>query len=281
VEINERIKDYIHNPFPLWDGDIADLLIDYKWNTSLNNIFQNYDDYSISGCILKDVKKKEKTLPLIETNGKIQIAFPSNYLSDFYDEHGLVETNLSVSFNEKIKKVNRALNILGKVKPLQSFIFQLVKSIQIIESEDADTDISYSHPDIPFSIFFSLCEDNSIISDLRVAESILHESMHLMLTLIENQYDLIVSGSQETFYSPWRDEQRSIRGVLHAAFVFRAIKDFYFLLVNSFHASSAEYNFLKFRIIEIEDEFLHLKNFPKSYGLTELGEILSFKLLSN
>ncbi len=277
MEISKRILKFIHNPFPLWDSDIADLVIDHKWDTSLKNIFQNHDKYSITGCILKDETIKEKALQLINTGGKIQIAFPSDSLDGFYNNHGIITEDISASFAEKVEKINGALNILGEVKPLQSLIFQLVKSVQIIESENPETDISYSHPDIPFSIFFSLCQDNFVISNLRVAESILHESMHLYLTLIENVIPMIKKNDRHLFYSPWRNEERPLRGVLHGLFVFRAILDFYTAIAKSFGAENRDY--ILIRVSEIKREFSRITAFPQSEGLTLAGQKLSSMLL--
>jgi hypothetical protein len=278
MEIGERIVDYIHDPFPLWDEQIANLVIDYKWNTSLKNIFQNRDNYSITGCLLKDKTKKEEVFSLIRTRNKIKISFPSDKLNGFYTEHGLEPTDVNISFDKIVKKINNAIEIIGKIKPLQSFIFQLVKSVQIIESEDTYTDISYSHPDIPFSIFFSICEDNSIISDLRVAESILHESMHLYLTLIENIISIVEPTDNSVFYSPWRNEERPLRGVLHGLFVFRTILEFYSELAKrSFIAAAHEY--ILNRISEIKREINLIIAFPLSDGLTNEGQKLSSMLL--
>lgn len=279
MDINERIINYIHNPFPLWDEGIANLLIDYKWDNSLKDIFKTRDDYNIAGCVLKEGTKKEKTLPLIETGNKIQIVFPSDKLKSFYDEHGLITDDMNVCFDEKVKKINKAINILGKVEHLKPFIFQLVKSIQIIEPEHTDTDISYSHPDIPFSIFFSLCEDKSAISDLRVAESILHETMHLYLTLIEDIIPMVRPNDENLFYSPWRDEERPLKGVFHGLFVFKAILDFYtIVLKRSFIIEVNEY--LSNRISAIKREINLIKAFPQSKGLTIAGQKLSSMLLN-
>ena len=277
---SELVIKYIKNPLPLWNEEVTKVIINYKWDRHLKDIFHNQSNYTITGCIFKDETQKEETCTLPETNNKILVAFPSKKLSNFHDKHGLIPVFIDNSLSEKLGKVKKAMRVLGNVPPLHSCILQLIKSIQIIAPANSETDISYSHPDIPFSIFFSICDDDSIISDLRVAESILHESMHLMLTLIEYQCDLIVPNSQETFYSPWREEQRLVRGVLHGMFVFKTIQDFYILLSNSFSKFSQEHAFLMFRIVEIENELLHLKNFPQSLGLTELGKILSYNLLT-
>lgn len=269
---------YIHNPFPLWNEQVASLVVDYKWNTSLKNIFVNNDDYSITGCLFGKGEKAEKTLPVVKRYNKIQLAFPAVPLFDFYNEHGLIVSDPNVSFDQKIEKINKAINILGEISPLLKCISKILRSIQLIEAADEDFDISYSHPDIPFSIFFSLCKNDSIISDLRVAESILHESMHLMLTLIEARCTLVDICSKTTFYSPWRDEQRPLRGVLHGIFVFRSIFDFYTLLQGKFDSVDVS-KYLSKRKTEISRDFTRLSNFPQCTGLSASGQILASTLL--
>ena len=63
-------------------------------------------------------------------------------------------------------------------------------------------------------------------------EAILHEAMHLQLSLIERYIPLIEStGETKLYYSPWRNEARPARGVLHGLFVFRAIYEFFSILI--------------------------------------------------
>ena len=58
---------------------------------------------------------------------------------------------------------------------------------------------------------------------LRLAEDLLHESVHMRLHEIESRHDLVArAGRRERFYSPWRREWRPLRGVLHAVCTFTA-----------------------------------------------------------
>ena len=252
--------------------------MEYKWNElSTCSPFRESYHYSIISSIIKGQTDTESTIELKGTN--IKLAIPATALQSFYEEHGLQVSDIQNNRNDIIDKVKSALDVLRCVPEAFSFIDKIVKSVQIIDAEQSDTDTSYSHPNIPFSIFFSVCEETSIISDFRVAESILHEAMHLMLTLIETHVDFIELNSKETFYSPWRDEERPLRGVLHGVFVFRAIKDFYDLLASKYLDDSKEINFIKFRIEEIEKDFESLKKFPVIQGLTDFGRIFSEKIL--
>ncbi len=151
-------------------------------------------------------------------------------------------------------------------------------SIHIFRPPDVEIDLSYSHPQIPFSIFLSVCEDDSTISNFRLAESILHEAMHLKLTLIENIVPLVEANTNTLFYSPWRSEERPIKGVLHGLFVFRAIKEFYEELYKTIKFSEAE-EYFSTRISQIKNEITLLKGFAASSELTVEGANLSKNLL--
>jgi HEXXH motif-containing protein len=153
-----------------------------------------------------------------------------------------------------------------------------VRTIQVLRTDDADIDLSYSHPNIPFSIFISVCDNESMISNLRVAESILHEAMHLKLTLIEDLIPLIKPDTNSLYYSPWRNEERPAKGVLHGLFVFRAIREFYKELQKIGIFIDSE-NYLENRLREIENEVEQLKDFATSPSLNELGTNLVISLL--
>jgi HEXXH motif-containing protein len=232
------------------------------------------NSYALTSCISHDAQEISFLLPGV--NG-IRIVAPSSALSSFYEKHGLELLALN-NYAEVASKVISAIDILNNIQPVGAFIRQIVSSVQILEAEDKETDISYSHPDIPFSIFFSLCEPMSIISDLRVAESILHEAMHLKLTLIENYCSLVKPHTRQTFHSPWRDEQRPIRGVLHGMFVFKAISDLYALILTKTKNENIESFILK-RRRQIADEMLSIRDFYNSPGLTKEGRQLAIKLI--
>lgn len=280
MELKFRIKDFLEHPVPLWENDLTHSLIEKKFH-DLEIYNQFVTEYSLTKCILRDGSAKETSWPLFKDEEAMRIVLPSNQIDFFLEEHGLTllpfeESNFPIITH----KINAALGIFQSIPLVHSFISKIVKSIQILCSDNAETDISYSHPDIPFSIFFSLCEDKSDIADIRVAESILHEAMHLKLTLIEHIIPLVKPYSKEVYFSPWRSENRPIRGVLHGLFVFRAIYDFYILLQKK-NPSGAVQQFLKKRIWQINKDMGVLLNFVESPGLTPDGTVLVASLLLN
>lgn len=268
MSVQDKILSFLNSPFPLWETELTTMLVEHEWQKQFENGIDQLN-YTTASSYFKNVGEIESNNVLLSGNTLedcIYLEYPSfKKLGNFYEEHGL-EPELEINIgNEQIQKLQAALTILDLVPGVKDCISLLVKRIQVLRQDDEEIDTSYSHPEIPFTIFVSLCKDDSMISNLRVAESILHEAMHLKLTLIEKHIDLIVANSKQTFYSPWRDEQRPVRGVLHGLFVFSAIKEFYMAQLS---------NFSKNRISEILINFSMLNEFIYSKGLTKAGGTL-------
>jgi HEXXH motif-containing protein len=267
------VKNWLKDCSVLWDTSITPVLIHE------NKISDNTTEgYSISKCIDGDYDSK-RLIPISSTHDSIFLELPAASIKSFYKSHGLEPVCFSQGEEKTaLRQINSALLLLKSVVTIYKDILQLVKTIQIIRSETAETDVSYSHPEIPFSIFMSLVDDTSMISNLRIAESIIHESMHLKLTLIENLVPLVIPGSTAIYYSPWRKEERPIRGVLHGLFVFKVILEFYKIFASKTTTKNVT-EYLSVRQADINLEIKQLSGFFKSPGLTEEGKDLAFKLL--
>lgn len=278
MELATQIHKFIEYPFPLWETNLTKLLIQHKWSDLQKHGLDGPVDYSTPRVWLKN--------PVIEQSKRIAVAnnntfleMPSFYLlKSFYDEHGLEPlTEKEIEANAVLQKLGGAMSILKYLKSACDCITILVHSIQVLQQPVAEIDVSYSHPEIPFSIFLSVCEDESTISNLRVAESILHEAMHLKLTLIENIVPLVQPSTRYLYYSPWRDEERPVRGVLHGLFVFRAIYQFYLHIIEKYEGKVKK--FIASRLKDIELDLLSLEAFRNSEGLFEMGRCLTVRLL--
>jgi len=272
LELSTHIANYLNQPGVLWDVALTEHLV----STKIEDISLIYSEgYSLTSCLSDKYDKKEISHPIPEN--KIRMVEPSAELNYFYEEHGL--EILQIDDPSQIGlKISKSFAMIEMVTSIKDFVQCIVKSVQILKADDPETDVSYSHPKIPFSIFFSICEEVSEISDLRIAESILHESMHLLLTLIEEVVPMINSGSTAVYYSPWRQEERPVRGVLHGAFVFKAISDFYNLLALKINNNITR-EYITKRQHQISNELYAIKDFYSSSGLTEKGKHLSVKLL--
>jgi len=265
----------------LWEAELTNDLVKVKWKDLLQYGIHCEKDYSTARCILKNQQAARPTHVKQLTPYELMLEFDNNpLLGEFYLAHGielLPETEwLSRNTSEK---VFQAYQVLSKVPGVVDCVSALVKSILVLYAEDAEYDLSYSHPDIPFSIFISLGHDQSSLCNFRVAESILHESMHLKLTLIDQVTPLVEINSKQLFYSPWREEQRPANGILHGLFVFTAILQFYNSLDISIEAADVK-SFITSRQDEISTQIVQLKNFQDCIDLTNEGALLTKSLLT-
>jgi HEXXH motif-containing protein len=118
-------------------------------------------------------------------------------------------------------QLQEAADVLGTVDGLVDTLGLLVRKVHLLEAP-IGYDVSHSDPELPFSIFISLPQPGETDGVPRLAEAILHESMHLQLTMIELQVPLIAD-DLERLYSPWKHEVRPISGLLHGLYVFAVI----------------------------------------------------------
>lgn len=285
MSLKEKVDRFTRHPHPLWETELTAMLVSDKWSTLAIDRSINPDNYSTAFSLHRGnspiaAVPTRVILSTDESNGTVYLESPSfELLQTFYEEHGLVpSSDLEINANSAWTKVKTALNLLDQVSLANDCVKKLVRSIQVLNQEDPEIDVSYSHPDIPFSIFVSVCPDNSMLSTFRVAESILHEAMHLKLTLIEGVTPMIIPAAKGLYFSPWRDELRPAQGVLHGLFVFRAILDFYTALVPRVTAAR-EIVYLQDRITQITEELNSLRSFPDCKDLTKDAAILTKNLL--
>ncbi len=207
----------------------------------------------------------------------LRIATPESRL--FYDENGLLALSAAeIRELKAVSKIRSALEVLEMVDPVGPCISHLVRTMQVVGAEDPDTDISYSHPDLPSAIFFSVCTDNNAVGRLRVAESILHETMHLKLSLIERMIPVVIPGASGRFFSPWRDELRPAQGVVHGIFVFRTLLDFFREAEGRVKDREAV-GHVRDRQVQIGEELASLSGFEHCPDLTPAGASLITSLL--
>lgn len=273
----EQVGDFLNGPVPLWENKLTSSLTLHTWSELHSLNVTGADQYSVASCILKQAGTQVDTVAIAGTTMKIEI--PSEELHEFYTAHGLeLIPAIGIKNLHADRKIADAFNLLALIKPISVFLQTIIKTVQIIQPQDDETDISYSHPEIPFSIFLSVCADSSLRSTLRVAESILHEAMHLKLTLIENVQPLVEPFDGNVYFSPWRNEKRPARGVLHGLFVFRALLD-YFSEIKNYPEIQPEFAYVEKRIRQIKTDLSQLKDFASCDDLTTSGANLTKNLL--
>ena len=181
----------------------------------------------------------------------------------FFEAHKVVRTVAA--------QLEEALYLLNLVPTVWPTVCMLVRSLHIIDPGGDEMDVSFSDPAMPFSIFISVPRKWSEEAALRVAEAILHEAMHLHLTLVDRVVRLVLP-QRLMYYSPWRDEQRDSEGILQALYVFGVIRSFLRLIPE--RQTSSVNDYVADRIAQINFQIEQAQDFRGCDELTPDGVAL-------
>lgn len=175
------------------------------------------------------------------------------------------------------RDISRAMRLVDLAPAAGTAVRGLVWSITPVGVEGVDYDTSYSDPAVPFSIFIGAHDPADRVASIRLAEGLLHEAMHLQLSLIERLVPMI-SGHVEQRHSPWQDRQRPTQGVLHGLYVFRVIQDWLRQVASDPDILVSDADHARRRIKHIELECVGLADLAGSGDLTPEGRILATAL---
>lgn len=160
-------------------------------------------------------------------------------------------------------RIQAAAEVLIHVPNMSEGIGSLVKSIHPLQAQ-RDHDVSHSTPELPFSIFVSIPKKDERDASIRVAESLIHESMHLQLTLLDSIEPLTMD-RRAGGYSPWKNEIRPITGLLHGLYVFAVIHQALGVLAGE---QDEWLQYCRKRRSAIEDEVASLLEAPEGLSTT-------------
>ncbi len=184
--------------------------------------------------------------------------------------HGL-ELASDAETNRAIGLIEAALSDVIEPYPfLRSAVLELVWRCHIVLAQSDEHDVSFSDPAIPFSVFVSAPARNDRNSVLRVAENLIHETLHLQLTLFEGLSPLVNTASTWSMHSPWKQEQRPVQGLLHGLYVFSVLR-WMWRQVSETTQNRTERDFALRRIAEIDEEVSSIRALEESPALTEEG----------
>jgi HEXXH motif-containing protein len=169
------------------------------------------------------------------------------------------------------RKLSLALRCLAQAPGITNGVFDLVRSIHLLRPPEPAYDVSHSDPDVPFSVFVSLPDEETVKGQLRLAEALLHEAMHLQLTLLEGHAP-IVARPEASFYSPWKRALRPVQGIMHGLYVFGVIDAFFQAVENL--PGSADVHHARKRRTEIAEEVMAIQAAGIAEELTEFGALL-------
>ena len=172
-----------------------------------------------------------------------------------------------------------SLELVRTVPPLQGTVAGLCRSLHVLVASGRDFDVSYSDPSLPFSIFVSCPPATERNRVERLAENIVHEALHLQLTLVESAESLVIDVPDETpVFSPWKNEWRSVRGVMHAVYVFGNLRCFWKRVAADLPESSS---FARTRVEMIDGELDAVRQLATSRFLTSMGRRLARSCLAS
>jgi len=193
-----------------------------------------------------------KTLRLGDTS-LLQFEASSSAVERYCAQHNLRIKKAEDSI-VGIDSIQVALSeIIQPCTSLFAAVAELVWRCHILDTECEDYDVSFSDPAIPFSIFVSVPARVDRRSVLRVAESLIHETMHLQLTLFEICCPLVDQRSNWSMYSPWKQQPRPAQGILHGLYVFHVLRWMWHQILQRTRIEM-DHAFATRRIVEINDE---------------------------
>ena len=287
ADLLQNIRAVLKNrSTPLWFPGLAAPLTARRWRTLHQQAAITKNDYGTrrvragNAGVPRHIVDRLPLSPCGEDTASVILieTLPENDLRK-YQEMGLAfYSRAELTTSTIFDCLRDAIHILAHVPTLQKTVGSLVRVCHILKPEDDDYDVSHSDPYVPFSIFISIPRQRKVNCELRIAESIVHEAMHLQLTLLEQALPLICP-SDDTYFSPWKGELRSPQGILHALYVFRVVDQFLEQLLTLSIGSSESVDYIRDRRTEVAQQVRHIEPFAECPALTELGTCLVRRLL--
>ena len=167
----------------------------------------------------------------------------------------------------------QSLDLIRLVQPLHGTVAGMCRSLHVLLASGECFDVSYSDPSLPFTIFVSCPPDTEKNRVERLAENVIHEALHLQLSLVERVEPLVVEGAEhEPVFSPWREGERTISGLLHAVYVFSNLRYFWKRVAMERSNSSV---FARNRVEAIDQEMYSARLLLDRPSLTAAGRTLT------
>lgn len=264
-DIPEDIRRRIGTGEPCWFPGLADMLVERFWGATPSFCSAGYSTEEwLSGtppsatlAIPGHARMEIEELPF---------TFYSRFRAPCFTDQAPMAATAIASALTRLERMGARESVAG-----------VVRSIHCIAPRGLGYDCSHSEPSIPFSVFVSIPLGERH-AELRLAESLLHEGMHLQLTLIERLVPLI-DYDAGSGYSPWQKSERPLQGVLHGLYVFAAIHRWLQHLATEPTLSSDDRAYVDRRLDEIEKEISAVGTLSRAPGLTDFGRSLADWLL--
>lgn len=280
-ELARQIREALVDPgLPPWFPGLTAQLTDARWNTLEHVMRLRHEDYGTLRAVKADPtspREVERVLEVVTERSDQQRKRARVLVESLSDEtltslFGCEAASCAIDEPAESPAIDRlaaAFSVLNYVPDAAESVATLVRTVHALVTKDDAYDVSFSDPRAPFSVFVSVPRQNEPETTLRVAESILHEAMHLQLTMIDLFVPLI-QRPRRRYYSPWRKEERPVEGIVHAAYVFDAIYQFLALTLPQAKCESLE-RYILGRMRQIHSEFNEIRAFTNCPALTDIG----------
>ncbi len=172
-----------------------------------------------------------------------------------------------------VETLAKSFDLIKLVSPFHGTVAGLCRTLHVLLVSSGSVDICYSEPTLPFSIFVSCppITENSRVE--RLAENVIHEALHLQLSLVERYEPLVRDKvNDELVYSPWKKSVRTVHGLLHAMYVFSNLRYFWSRVAAKCPNVSS---FAQNRIDTINQEMRGARKLQDSPLLTVAGQRLA------
>jgi len=281
-----RVKVALETPCERpWLPELTEELAQRQWRTLYREIGLSPSTYGTARMMTRSpngprriVARLPRGLYEREPCCALQVEILDKQFTLSYEEAGVrFCTPAEIRGSNLLGQLEEAATLLKFVEPLHTVMGQLVRSVHLLDAGDDEYDVSFSEPHIPFTIFVSAPRCRAPNGALRLAESLVHEVMHLQLSLIE-QVVTIIKPNDGRYFSPWRAEYRNANGILHALYVFRMIDCFFEALLKT-EICSDHSEYARRRRSEINVQIDEVRGFSNSRELTNIGQAFVSSLI--
>ena len=271
--LSHLVSDAVSHSNHFWFPETAGRVAQFAWENAGRYSFSP-ENYGTHRWYHKNPKRERIRLAHFELSNSSEflIEVLPNSTRRYYERVGLV-----FSDHSPITAFPAALDLIRTVPSLYNTISLYLRSLHILEAPTDEHDVSHSDPSVPFSIFVSVPPSGARCR-MRLAESIVHESMHLQLSAIERLLPL-VDQLEALHCSPWQQTLRPPAGILHGLYVFTIIHNFFGMAVHTGSLTSEEFQFANSRRRQIANEVHQLSSHGWTHSLSTIGRNLASRLV--
>ena len=272
TSLPDLVSDTLSDSTDIWFPGAAPRLVKFIWEDVARGKFSS-ENYGTHRWLQNDPTRERTQLAYVDLSASC--GFSIETLPDLsrkrYEKTGLV-------FSDQcpVNAFQDALDVIQCVPSLYVTISLYLRSLHLLTPPTDDHDVSHSDPAVPFSIFVSV-PPSDVRGRMRLAESIVHECMHLQLSIIEKILPLFDEPGAMHF-SPWQQALRPVSGVLHGLYVFTVIHTFLGLTVRNQSLTSDERRIAISRRHKIADEMAQVRSQRWTDSLSSSGRCLARRL---